>query len=406
MRYGKKIIVWHECYVKGGSDWSIIDILTNWPNKNDKFDFFVNKKHQGIKLLKKYLYKKSNFNFYSSVIERLKILEKNKIFFYLLKIFIIRKLIGIMILILSFFTIHKKIKNKKSDFILINNGGYPGGLSSYLVIFSAFLLKKKTAMIIRNYPPCNYKKSITMVITKFIIQKFHCNIIAVSNSLKKSLVVDGGLQKEKIKVIYNGISIENKKKIQNIKKVKIRKLSVGIFGRVEHRKGHHLLLSAWKLVQIKLPNLNLYIVGNGNIKYIKELKKIIKSENLSRDKIMWISYTNNIYSLLKQIDLVIVPSINYESFGRIAVEAMALKKPIITSNFGGLKEININKRTGFIVNVKNKILFGNKIIELIKNKNKRTIFGKRGFKNYKGNFTASIMSKYYYEFVRQKLQIK
>ena len=38
MRYGTKIIVWHECYVKGGSDWSIIDILTNWPNKNDNFD--------------------------------------------------------------------------------------------------------------------------------------------------------------------------------------------------------------------------------------------------------------------------------------------------------------------------------------------------------------------------------
>ena len=53
MKYGTKIIVWHECYVIGGSDWSIIDILTNWPDKNYKFDFFVNRKHEGIKLLKK-----------------------------------------------------------------------------------------------------------------------------------------------------------------------------------------------------------------------------------------------------------------------------------------------------------------------------------------------------------------
>ena len=34
MKYGSKIIVWHECYVIGGSDWSIIDIITNWPDKN------------------------------------------------------------------------------------------------------------------------------------------------------------------------------------------------------------------------------------------------------------------------------------------------------------------------------------------------------------------------------------
>ena len=61
MKYGTKIIVWHECYVIGGSDWSIIDILTNWPNKNYNFDFFVNKKHEGIQLLKRNLKKKVNF---------------------------------------------------------------------------------------------------------------------------------------------------------------------------------------------------------------------------------------------------------------------------------------------------------------------------------------------------------
>ena len=92
------------------------------------------------------------------------------------------------------------------------------------------------------------------MITKLIVQKLNCKIIAVSKSLKKSLVIEGGLKKEEIKVIYNGISIQNKKKNQNKKTIKINQLSVGIFGRVEHRKGHHLLISSWKKVQKKNDN--------------------------------------------------------------------------------------------------------------------------------------------------------
>ena len=52
MKYGSKIIVWHECYITGGSDWSIIDIITNWPNKECNFDFFVNKKQINLKQIK------------------------------------------------------------------------------------------------------------------------------------------------------------------------------------------------------------------------------------------------------------------------------------------------------------------------------------------------------------------
>ena len=286
---------------------------------------------------------------------------------------------------------------------MINNGGYPGGLTSYLVIISAFLLKKKVVMIIRNFPPKSYKKNITMILTKFIIEKFDCKIISVSKSLKKSLIKDGGLQKENITVIYNGISIINKKKFANNNKIKIKKCSVGIFGRVEYRKGHHLLISAWKKIQKKEPKLTLYIVGNGDKNYIDKLKLKIKKNNLDGSKIIWINYTNNIYSILNAIDLVVVPSINFESFGRIAVEAMALKKPIITSNFGGLKEVNKNNKTGLVLNVHNKELLSDKIIELMKNKNKRNLFGKTGYENYQKNYTSKIMTENYYNYIKNKI---
>ena len=403
MKYGTKIIIWHECYVIGGADWSIIDILTNWPDKKYSFEFFVNKNHEGIKLLKKSLKNKCKFNFYNSVIEKLDKLKKNKILFYITKINLIKKFIGLYLLIFSFFDYNKKIINKKFDYILINNGGYPGGLSSYLIIISAFFMKIKVCMIIRNYPSKNFKKSITMIITKFIIEKFNCKIIAVSRSLKTSLINEAGLAKSNIFTIHNGISIKNKKKFTTNKKIIIKKPSVGIFGRLEHRKGHHLLISSWKKIQKKIPNCYLYIVGNGDRNYINKLKNIIKLNNLSNEHIIWVNYTDNILNILKYINIVIVPSINFESFGRVAVEAMALKKPIITSNFGGLKEININNKTGYVINVNNINLLSKKIVELINNKSKRNLFGNEGYKVYQKNFTSEIMSKNYYNFVKKQI---
>ena len=139
------------------------------------------------------------------------------------------------------------------------------------------------------------------------------------------------------------------------------------------------------------------------MEYKKKLKKMIKFNNLRNDHILWIDYTDNILNILKHINLVIVPSINFESFGRVAVEAMALKKPIITSNFGGLKEININNKTGYVLNVNNANLLSKKIIELIKNKSKRNLFGNKGYRIYQEKFTSKIMAKNYYNFIEKQM---
>ena len=122
-----------------------------------------------------------------------------------------------------------------------------------------------------------------------------------------------------------------------------------------------------------------------------------------KKKIIWLNYNNDIYSLIKKIAVVVVPSISYESFGRIAVEAMALKKPVITSDFGGLKEINKDQITGFIVRKNNSKFLSNKIIELMISKKKRSKFGTNGYKNYRKNFTSIKMANNYYKFVNKKL---
>ena len=82
---------------------------------------------------------------------------------------------------------------------------------------------------------------------------------------------------------------------------------------------------------------------------------------------------------------------------------MALKKPLVTSNFGGLKEVNINNKSGYVINVNNINLLSNKIINLLNNKNKRNSLGYMGHKIFKSKFTANIMSNNYYNFVKKEI---
>jgi glycosyltransferase involved in cell wall biosynthesis len=63
-------------------------------------------------------------------------------------------------------------------------------------------------------------------------------------------------------------------------------------------------------------------------------------------------------------DLFLLPS-EYESFGLAALEAMAAKAPVISSNAGGLPEININGETGYTANVGDVSTMSNYAIKLL-----------------------------------------
>ena len=48
MRY----LIWNECYVAGGADWSLIDLISLWPDKDDRFTLYINRTHEGLPLLR------------------------------------------------------------------------------------------------------------------------------------------------------------------------------------------------------------------------------------------------------------------------------------------------------------------------------------------------------------------
>ena len=94
----------------------------------------------------------------------------------------------------------------------------------------------------------------------------------------------------------------------------------------------------------------------------------------------------------KLSDIVVSSSIEPEAFGRVAVEAQAMKKPIIASNIGGSKETIINGKSGFLYNAEDprelaKIL--NTVIQL--DKDTLNSIGNEGRKNVTKKFDVEKM---------------
>ena len=102
----------------------------------------------------------------------------------------------------------------------------------------------------------------------------------------------------------------------------------------------------------------------------------------------------------EKIDIVILPSVSNESFGMILVEAMRSGKPIICSNFGGMKEVLINNYNGFFFDSGNPVSLYIQIKRFLSNKKLINKFGNNGYKRFLKLFTSEIMCENYQRIIK------
>lgn len=121
------------------------------------------------------------------------------------------------------------------------------------------------------------------------------------------------------------------------------------FGRLSREKGVRVLLEAIKILKKKnLHNkIKFYIAGSGPQE--AELKEFVKKENLEGE-VRFLGYLKNeaLQEIIKNSLFVVVPSIVYESFGLVILEAYGQGKPVLASNLGALPELIIDRQTGML----------------------------------------------------------
>ena len=179
-----------------------------------------------------------------------------------------------------------------------------------------------------------------------LLSKFVCKRasqgIAISSAVKSYLIKRGEIPNDyTIDVVYYGFQKDGSTNskglnfITNFINNQSSNFKIGTIGRLVPQKDYPTLLNAFSNVLKSVPNIELYVIGEGYLQ--KDLIKMSKLLDIN-GKVHWLGKTKYIKEFLSKIDLFILSS-KYEGFGLVLLEAMVAKKPIIAANNSAIPEV-------------------------------------------------------------------
>lgn len=221
----------------------------------------------------------------------------------------------------------------------------------------------------------------------------HSNAItSVSESLKKDTLNTFKID-NKITVIPNFINIkEYEIPLENCHKHKYAPNGEKILVHISNfRKVKRIedVVKIFERVKNEMP-AKLILVGDGPEK--AAIDQLCRQLNLSQDVIN-LGKVADPKEILSVADLFILPS-ETESFGLSALEAMAMKVPVISTNSGGLPEVNIQGKTGYLSDVGNVDEMADNAIKLLSDEKLFKQFCENAFNQAKKFDIINILPKY------------
>lgn len=189
-------------------------------------------------------------------------------------------------------------------------------------------------------------------------------ITAVSNNLRNETFKNFDIRKD-IEVIVNFVDVSRfrRKPIDAFKKMIAPDGERVLMHASNFRKLKRIpdVIKIFKEVNDKIPS-RLMLIGDGPERQAAE--ELCRELHLC-DEIRFVGKQEQMEDILAIADLFLLPS-EYESFGLAALEAMAAGVPVVTSNAGGLTEINIPGETGYLGNVGDVKTMGQQAIKILR----------------------------------------
>ncbi|MCX5712160.1 MAG: glycosyltransferase family 4 protein [Candidatus Omnitrophica bacterium] len=237
-----------------------------------------------------------------------------------------------------------KLINKKYDVLFSDNGGYPAAELCLSIMIAGKITGINKRLLIINSCPSPRKAPFQLLewVLDSSVSWASSEIITISQAAAdqlKNLRFPG----RELKVIYNGIfvrrmdtkSLEEKRKNLG---VQAGNEVIGVIGDYEKLKGHESLMRAFLLILEKYPQAKLVFIGSDAYEYSKYLKELALSLHLE-GHVIFTGYLNNASEYIECFNMLILPSIAYEGFGMVLLEAMLYQKPVIGTSIGGIPEV-------------------------------------------------------------------
>lgn len=246
------------------------------------------------------------------------------------------------------------------------------------------------------------------------VMGFGKRVIVVSAPLKEYMKINFRLTEEKLRLVHRGVNLEKIKStpgLENSGRLR-RQLAgqaenlIGMIGRLTPRKGALVFLEALAYLKRENYSFRALIVGKAAKEdFLKRLKEKVRKENLEGE-VIFTGRRDDIPQIISALDLLVFPSVEPESFGRVVVEALFLGKPVIATDLGGVKDIIEDNITGKLVSPGDALSLAQAISWMLEHKEESYNLAQRGRQKVLNEFNLDKMYretiKVYRECLREK----
>jgi len=197
---------------------------------------------------------------------------------------------------------------------------------------------------------------------------------------------------EKLRLVYNGVDVKDgdeRRQAALRKKLGIRDEDIvaGVVGKIYEGKGQREALQAAASLAPRYPRLKWLIVGAvRDERYARGLSELVRAAGIA-DRIRFTGYHPDLVDLLKIMTVVVIPSV-VESFGRVALEAMAAGVPVVAVRAGGLPEIVAHGENGFLAETRDPANIAGMLDFVLRNPDKAKRAAENGLKTVRDKFTV------------------
>lgn len=179
-------------------------------------------------------------------------------------------------------------------------------------------------------------------------------VVANSEATQAAFAESGG-RLAKTAVVYNGIDHTPFEAVDDAAVRRLRRalgldeaLLMGVFGRLAAWKGQHIMIEALPA----LPGAHVLFVGDalfrGDHPYARRLHALTRDLGVA-DRVHFLGFRDDVPRLMKLVDVVVHTSAAPEPFGRVLVEGMLARKPVVATAAGGAREVVHPGETGLLV---------------------------------------------------------
>ncbi|OIO34765.1 MAG: hypothetical protein AUJ70_00275 [Candidatus Omnitrophica bacterium CG1_02_40_15] len=194
-------------------------------------------------------------------------------------------------------------------------------------------------------------------------------VIVASSVIGRHMIEDFKVPYERVRLIPRGVDLD-KFKFKMPSASSKSEYKIGIIGRVTPIKGHVFFLQAAARVIRLFPKVKVLIVGDApkdKPGYMEKLKSLTKQLQMEKS-VEFLGPQYDIPKIMSELDLLALPSVGQEAFGRVIIEASASGVPVIATRIGGAIEIIEHEHTGILVRPGDIFEMVNSVIRVLKDR--------------------------------------